>query len=259
MDILNILNKHQVTAVFNSCGIIAQKHPDIIKAISDHGHEISIHGYNHENFSKLKPQQIDEVLGKSELQFKKITGKKPVGFRAPYLYDPIFYDEKLYKILRKRGYTWTSNRQVTRIEEKFKLNHLPSLLSIILLPLSNLPVVFRDTLYHEKRSILKNIFWLYGERNSFDRNGIVEIPLASTMDNFLFGLPEPDISSPKSDVKNAIQTLKSQYDQCGSEFNLNFHDWIIGTSNRIAVLDGILKYIKSKDDNVFITATQMIN
>lgn len=259
INLLKILKKYQVEAVFNTCGIIADKYPELIKKIQKEGHEIAIHGYAHENLSKLSSSEIVTILRKAEVAFSKILGKNPVGFRAPYLYEPVFYDEKLYEVLRASGYRWVSNRQVTRIEEITKINGIPKLLSTALLPLSNLSVVLRDSLTNQTINSLRNILWLFGDRRSFNRNGIVEIPLASTMDNFLFGLPKPDTNSSTYQINKSINILKLHFDQSGGEFNLNFHDWIIGTSNRIMVLDEILKYIKSTKNTTIVTASQLIN
>ncbi|MBU1130208.1 polysaccharide deacetylase family protein [Patescibacteria group bacterium] len=258
-NLLKVLKKYQAKAVFNTCGIIADKHPDIIKEIQNEDHEIAVHGYEHENFSTLNSIDMATILGKSEKAINKIIGKNPIGFRAPYLYDPIYYNKKLYKVLRTRGYKWVSNRQITRIEEIVKISGIPKLLSTALLPLINLSMVLRDSLTNRTVNSLRNILWLFGGKKSFNRSGIIEIPLVSTMDCFLFGLPKPDSNSSIAQVNKFINILKSHFDQSGDEFNLNFHDWIIGTSNRIIVLDEILKYVKSKKKITIVTASQLIN
>jgi hypothetical protein len=257
-NLLKVLERYQAKAVFNTCGIIADKYPNIIKEIWSGGHEIAVHGYEHEDFSKLNSSDISMILGKSEKAINKIIGENPVGFRAPYLYDPVFYDKKLYEVLRARGYRWASNRQVTRIEEITKISGIPKLLSKVLLPLLNLPVVLGDSLSNQTINNLKNILWLFGDRKSFNRNGIIEIPLASTMDCFLFGLPKVDIDLSRFQVNKSLDVLKSQFDQSGSEFNLNFHDWIIGSSNRVSVLENTLKFLRSDKNNKIITAIELV-
>jgi hypothetical protein len=190
-NILEVLKKNHAKATFNICGIIANKHPVTVKKILDGGHEIASHGYEHENFAKLTTEQISKTLDKSEEAIRKVTGRKIFGFRAPYLYNPYFYNERLYRVLKERNYFWVSNRQVTRLEEFFNVILVPKILSTLFLPLLNLPIVLRDNLANRNVNYLNNIFWLFGNRNSFNRKGIIEIPLSSTMDNFLFGTPYP--------------------------------------------------------------------
>ncbi|RTE68519.1 hypothetical protein BHE90_017103 [Fusarium euwallaceae] len=53
------------------------------KNIVDSGAEIALHGYCHEDCTQLKPQQEEEILDKCIALARSLTGKKPVGFRAP--------------------------------------------------------------------------------------------------------------------------------------------------------------------------------
>ena len=45
--ILELFEKHHVTATFFTLGYIAEKHPELIEEIISKGHEISSHGYAH--------------------------------------------------------------------------------------------------------------------------------------------------------------------------------------------------------------------
>jgi peptidoglycan/xylan/chitin deacetylase (PgdA/CDA1 family) len=45
--LLKILEKHQVKALFFCTGILAEKHPELIDAIRNNGHNIGNHSYSH--------------------------------------------------------------------------------------------------------------------------------------------------------------------------------------------------------------------
>lgn len=81
--ILELLNKHDTRATFFVLGESAEKEPEIIKRICKEGHEIASHGYRHVSLSKLGPKEFEKDIKKSVNLIKKITGKKPIGFRAP--------------------------------------------------------------------------------------------------------------------------------------------------------------------------------
>jgi len=81
--ILNLLDKHRQRATFFVLGKIAEKYPDLIKKISDSGHEIGSHGYSHKLLWDLNKETFEEEIKVSKNILKNIIGKEPAGFRAP--------------------------------------------------------------------------------------------------------------------------------------------------------------------------------
>lgn len=81
--ILNELDKRQLKATFFCLGWIAEKHPKVIKAISDNGHQIGCHSYQHElSFRFNKKEFIEDTL-KSKKLIEDVIGKEIDIFRAP--------------------------------------------------------------------------------------------------------------------------------------------------------------------------------
>src|ERR1700755_2587938 len=60
--ILDILAKHGITSTFFTPGYTAFRHPDVIRAIVDHGHEIAHHGYLHEPMAGLTEDSEAAIL-----------------------------------------------------------------------------------------------------------------------------------------------------------------------------------------------------
>jgi peptidoglycan/xylan/chitin deacetylase (PgdA/CDA1 family) len=64
-------------------GQSAESFPRETRAIIDSGAEIGLHGYCHEDSSKLTEQQERDVFEKCLRVIDGLTGKKPRGYRAP--------------------------------------------------------------------------------------------------------------------------------------------------------------------------------
>ena len=82
--ILDLFEKYNVKATFFVLGYIAEKFPELIKKISNLGHEISSHTYSHMDLRKVSRAEFEEDFFKSINILEKITNKKVEGFRAPF-------------------------------------------------------------------------------------------------------------------------------------------------------------------------------
>jgi peptidoglycan/xylan/chitin deacetylase (PgdA/CDA1 family) len=82
--ILGLLAHLAVPATFFVPGYIAEKHPRMIEAIVADGHEIGLHGYLHEKLAYLTEAEEEAILLKSIEILYRLTGARPVGFRAPW-------------------------------------------------------------------------------------------------------------------------------------------------------------------------------
>ncbi|MBM7553776.1 LysM peptidoglycan-binding domain-containing protein [Thalassobacillus pellis] len=83
--ILQVLSDHKVKSTFFLTGSGTKNHPQSIKNIAAHGHELANHSYSHPDFTKLSSTQIKSELDRTESIVKSTTGKstKPL-FRAPF-------------------------------------------------------------------------------------------------------------------------------------------------------------------------------
>ena len=81
--ILELLDKYQTRATFAVLGIVAERYPDLVRAIFDKGHEIASHGYSHKMLDDLTPEEFEQEIIDSVRLLSSITGERPIGFRAP--------------------------------------------------------------------------------------------------------------------------------------------------------------------------------
>lgn len=78
-----LLDRCQVRATFFVLGWVAERHPDLIRALAADGHEIGCHGYAHQRLFELAIPEFREDLARATKLLTEITGRPPVGFRAP--------------------------------------------------------------------------------------------------------------------------------------------------------------------------------
>jgi polysaccharide deacetylase family protein (PEP-CTERM system associated) len=82
-SILGILDLAKTQATFFVLGSVAERHSELVKEISDSGHEIATHGYTHKRVYTMNPDSFREDLRKSVAILNGITGGNVKGFRAP--------------------------------------------------------------------------------------------------------------------------------------------------------------------------------
>ncbi|MDE6959141.1 MAG: polysaccharide deacetylase, partial [Helicobacter apodemus] len=82
--ILNLFKKYNLNTTWFAPGHSIETFPEQMKMIVDAGHEIGAHGYSHENPIAMTPKQEEDVLLKSIELIKDLTGKKPIGYVAPW-------------------------------------------------------------------------------------------------------------------------------------------------------------------------------
>ena len=108
-------------------------------------------------------------------------------------------------------------------------------------------------------NLAQNLYWLLAARTPFKRGNLTEIPVLSPLDcDFLGDQIVPSEPTPQDQIEHMVQSLCREFDEAGSFFNLNFHDWIIGTSNRLEVLDRVLDYINSRPNATWVLPRELV-
>lgn len=81
--VCNFLTEHQLKATFFWLGWAAERYPHLIRNISDLGHDIGLHSYNHVKLNDLNRKAFREETCKAINLIEDITGTKINAYRAP--------------------------------------------------------------------------------------------------------------------------------------------------------------------------------
>ena len=107
--ILELLDRHNVPATFFIPAVSALIHPEMIPAIQKRGrHEIGVHGWIHESPPAINNEVEEDRLLNQAIDFlTKVTGKRPVGYRAPGW----AFSQYTLGLIRKAGFFYDSSLQ----------------------------------------------------------------------------------------------------------------------------------------------------
>jgi peptidoglycan/xylan/chitin deacetylase (PgdA/CDA1 family) len=260
--ILECLAEHGASAVFFVVGEIAIEHPNLIAAIAAGGHEIGMHGYRHERFAGLSDSELAEAdagMQRAEAVIERVSGRRPCGFRAPHLLAPSYYDPRVQRTLRSRGYRWTSNTEVRQPVELSRPDLLRTARASIALrdhpdwlggsgarstvALLNLRLCRRRAPEFSAASTWR---WMRAGFAPFMRDGLIDIPVTGPLDCDVIGLPDPSIDSSPAELAYATFAMERSLLDRGGYAMLTFHDWVVAGGNRIGLLNGLLGAVRAR-------------
>lgn len=119
--VLELLQHRQTVATFFVLGWIAERMPQVVRAISAAGHEVASHGYWHRRAFMMSPEEFRDDVRTSKAALEDVVGRPVIGYRAPsfsiipgaewaldvLLEEGFSYDSSLFPV-RRRGYGYPS-------------------------------------------------------------------------------------------------------------------------------------------------------
>ncbi len=103
--ILDLLRAAELRASFFVPAWVAEHYPDALAAIVAGGHEVGCHGDVHERVTDLDAAGEEKILERSLEVLTRLTGRKPVGYRAPAWQ----LSERTLGLLARHGFAYSSN------------------------------------------------------------------------------------------------------------------------------------------------------
>jgi len=82
--LLDMLKARDLRATFYLIGNRVTTWPDIVRRISDEGHEIGNHSWTHPNLAKKSTTRVLDEIDRTSDAIFRLTGRPPVTFRPPY-------------------------------------------------------------------------------------------------------------------------------------------------------------------------------
>jgi polysaccharide deacetylase family protein (PEP-CTERM system associated) len=80
---LDLLAAHETQATFFILGYVAERHPNLVRAIAAAGHEVASHGYAHEMVTTQTADHFREDVRRARGILGNLTGQEIAGYRAP--------------------------------------------------------------------------------------------------------------------------------------------------------------------------------
>ena len=103
--ILEALDENHLKASFMCLGWIAEKHPSIIQKISNNGHHIGCHSYQHQLATRFTRQEFKQDTYKAKVLLEDVSGQKVDAFRVPSF--SITKDNKwAFEVLTELGFIY---------------------------------------------------------------------------------------------------------------------------------------------------------
>jgi peptidoglycan/xylan/chitin deacetylase (PgdA/CDA1 family) len=108
-EMLDILDRHNVKSTFFVTGTFARKNTELVRRISQMGHEIATHGEEHKDPTSLDPESLKELIVRGAKTIEEVTGTKPPPLFSPPSGD---WNDSVVKSAQSLGFAtvlWTVN------------------------------------------------------------------------------------------------------------------------------------------------------
>ncbi len=113
--VLDLLASNGIRSTFFILGWVAEREPDLIRAIAAAGHEIASHGYSHVMPMQQTTAEFQADVRRSRAVLETIMGSAVTGYRAP----SFSIDETRLAILRDAGFIYDSSRHPFGAHERY--------------------------------------------------------------------------------------------------------------------------------------------
>jgi polysaccharide deacetylase family protein (PEP-CTERM system associated) len=107
-SLLDLLSLHSVHATCFVLGWIAERHPQLVRNLSECGHEVASHGWDHRRVTEQTPAEFRSSVRQSKDVLEDITGREILGFRAPS-FSIVQGREWALDVLAEEGYRYDSS------------------------------------------------------------------------------------------------------------------------------------------------------
>jgi polysaccharide deacetylase family protein (PEP-CTERM system associated) len=106
--VLALFDQARVKGTFFTLGWVAERYPALIRRITDAGHEIASHGWDHARVFTMDADQFRADLRRARAAIEDACGQSPLGYRAP----SFSIDKRTpwaHQVLAEEGYTYSSS------------------------------------------------------------------------------------------------------------------------------------------------------
>jgi polysaccharide deacetylase family protein (PEP-CTERM system associated) len=106
--ILDMFAEADVQATFFTLGWVAKRHPALMRRISEAGHELASHGWDHQRVFRMDRTSFAQDLEMSRKTIEDAAGVRVTGYRAPS-FSIDYRTPWAYMILAEQGFAYSSS------------------------------------------------------------------------------------------------------------------------------------------------------
>ncbi len=106
--LLELFEQHGVKGTFFTLGWVAERCPDLIKAIVDQGHELASHGYKHQRATNMTREEFEADVRLSKNILEDASGTEVIGYRAPS-FSINESNTWVFEVLSELGFKYSSS------------------------------------------------------------------------------------------------------------------------------------------------------
>ena len=106
--LLELFEQYNAKSTFFTLGWVAERCPQLIRAIVEQGHELASHGYAHKRALDMTKPEFYEDVKKSKDILEQISGTKIHGYRAPS-FSVKDSNTWVYDVLVELGFEYSSS------------------------------------------------------------------------------------------------------------------------------------------------------
>jgi polysaccharide deacetylase family protein (PEP-CTERM system associated) len=131
--LLAMFDEFNVRATFFVLGWVAQRFPDLVRAIASRGHEVASHGYAHRLVYDQTLHAFRDDVARAKALLEDLSGRRVIGYRAPsysitsrslwaldvLLEEGYEYDASIFPIRHDRYGIPVSGRRPYKIHRQF--------------------------------------------------------------------------------------------------------------------------------------------
>jgi polysaccharide deacetylase family protein (PEP-CTERM system associated) len=107
-QLAELLDAHGARATMFVLGVVAERHPALVRELSAAGHEIASHGWGHRRVMLKTPAEFRDSVRRTRACLEDLTGRQVYGFRAPS-FSIVPGCEWALDILIEEGYRYDSS------------------------------------------------------------------------------------------------------------------------------------------------------
>jgi peptidoglycan/xylan/chitin deacetylase (PgdA/CDA1 family) len=221
--LLDLFERLSIPTTWFIPGHSADTYPDVAARVAGAGHEIAHHGYLHEAFDSLSPDEVRDVIRRGTGALERSTGQRPRGMRVP----AGDFDGSLFELLVEEGFIYDSS-----VIGEYQPSWCRS----------------KDELFDDRPPV---------RGQQLD---LVELPLSFVMNDFSyfeFNYANPTLVG-LSSPEHVFSIWRGQFDYMHERvpngvLNLTLHPQSIGWGIRVAMLERFLSYCLETPGTEFAT------